>query len=200
MRILILGINFTPELTGIGKYTGELAQYLTGQGHQVHVVTAPPYYPHWRIAHGYRAWAYRQEDHCRCLGLSLPAVGAAPSRGIQPPGSPGFFCPLQLPHHACPVPLEASPGIVHCSRYCQRTDSLADCSPGWLQSLAAHPGFRAGCCLKPQNAARLGLGRKNPADEESQPCSTVLTIFPPFPGACLPAWHTRVCRLLKPHC
>ena len=61
MRILILGINFTPELTGIGKYTGELAQYLTGQDHQVHVVTAPPYYPHWRVTSGYHSWTYRQE-------------------------------------------------------------------------------------------------------------------------------------------
>lgn len=25
MKILIYGINFTPELTGIGKYTGEMA-------------------------------------------------------------------------------------------------------------------------------------------------------------------------------
>jgi colanic acid biosynthesis glycosyl transferase WcaI len=61
MRILILGINFTPELTGIGKYTGDLAHYLTQRGHQVHVVTAPPYYPHWRVITGYRSWAYQQE-------------------------------------------------------------------------------------------------------------------------------------------
>lgn len=61
MRILILGINFTPELTGIGKYTGELVQFLTRQGHLVHMVTAPPYYPHWRVADGYRAWVYRKE-------------------------------------------------------------------------------------------------------------------------------------------
>jgi hypothetical protein len=28
MRILIHGINFSPELTGIGKYSGELAAWL----------------------------------------------------------------------------------------------------------------------------------------------------------------------------
>jgi len=28
MRILIYGINYSPELTGIGKYTGEMAPWL----------------------------------------------------------------------------------------------------------------------------------------------------------------------------
>jgi colanic acid biosynthesis glycosyl transferase WcaI len=28
MKILLYGINFAPELTGIGKYTGELAAWL----------------------------------------------------------------------------------------------------------------------------------------------------------------------------
>lgn len=53
MRILIHGINYVPELTGIGKYTGEMAEWLAAQGHEVRVVTAPPYYPQWRIADGF---------------------------------------------------------------------------------------------------------------------------------------------------
>ncbi len=61
MRILVHGINFAPELTGVGKYTGEFASWLAEQGEQVRVVTAPPYYPAWRIADGYRAFAYRRE-------------------------------------------------------------------------------------------------------------------------------------------
>ncbi|EKD96978.1 MAG: hypothetical protein ACD_23C01156G0001 [uncultured bacterium] len=28
MKILLYGINFAPELTGIGKYTGEMAAWL----------------------------------------------------------------------------------------------------------------------------------------------------------------------------
>lgn len=57
MRILIHGINFSPELTGIGKYSGEMAEWLAAQGHEVRVVTAPPYYPQWRVAEGYvNAW------------------------------------------------------------------------------------------------------------------------------------------------
>jgi colanic acid biosynthesis glycosyl transferase WcaI len=53
VRILIHGINFAPELTGIGKYSGEMAAWLAGRGHEVRVVTAPPYYPQWRIAEGH---------------------------------------------------------------------------------------------------------------------------------------------------
>jgi len=59
MRILIYGINFAPELTGVGKYTGEMAEWLNGEGHSVRVVTAPPYYPAWKIGEGYSAWLYR---------------------------------------------------------------------------------------------------------------------------------------------
>jgi colanic acid biosynthesis glycosyl transferase WcaI len=61
VKILIVGINFYPELTGIGKYTGELAAYLAGQGHGVHVITTPPYYPHWQMQDGYHEWQYRKE-------------------------------------------------------------------------------------------------------------------------------------------
>ena len=53
MRILIHGINYSPELTGIGKYSGEMAEWLALQGHEVHVVTAPPYYPQWKVADGF---------------------------------------------------------------------------------------------------------------------------------------------------
>lgn len=53
MKILLYGINFTPELTGIGKYTGEMAAWLVAKGHDVRVVTAPPYYPAWKADPAY---------------------------------------------------------------------------------------------------------------------------------------------------
>ena len=54
LKILIHGLNFSPELTGIGKYTGEMALWLARRGHDVHVITTPPYYPAWRIDPPYR--------------------------------------------------------------------------------------------------------------------------------------------------
>jgi colanic acid biosynthesis glycosyl transferase WcaI len=54
MKILFYGINFSPELTGIGKYTGEMAQWFAEQGHDVRVITAPPYYPAWKVSENYK--------------------------------------------------------------------------------------------------------------------------------------------------
>ena len=62
MKILLYGINFAPELIGIGKYTGELAARLAARGHEVRVVTAPPSYPAWEITAGYSGKAYRTEQ------------------------------------------------------------------------------------------------------------------------------------------
>ncbi|GGA57359.1 glycosyltransferase WbuB [Edaphobacter acidisoli] len=61
MRILIYGLNYAPELTGIGKYTGEMAAWLAARGHEVRVVAAPPYYPAWSVREDYRARPYRVE-------------------------------------------------------------------------------------------------------------------------------------------
>ena len=61
MRILIYGLNYAPELTGIGKYTGEMSSWLASRGHEMRVVTAPPYYPAWSIREDYRGRLYRTE-------------------------------------------------------------------------------------------------------------------------------------------
>jgi colanic acid biosynthesis glycosyl transferase WcaI len=61
MKIILYGINFSPELTGIGKYTGEMAAWLASRGHEVRVVTAPPYYPDWAVGQGYSEWRYKTE-------------------------------------------------------------------------------------------------------------------------------------------
>lgn len=61
MKILIHGINYFPELTGIGKYTGEMAEWLVSRGHRVRVITAPPYYPAWQVAEDYSARGYAKE-------------------------------------------------------------------------------------------------------------------------------------------
>jgi colanic acid biosynthesis glycosyl transferase WcaI len=54
MRLLILGLNYAPEPVGIGRYTGELATWLAARDHQVQVITAPPYYPQWRLQPPFR--------------------------------------------------------------------------------------------------------------------------------------------------
>ncbi|OIN59108.1 glycosyl transferase [Arsenicibacter rosenii] len=61
MRILFYGINYFPELTGIGKYTGEMAEWLVSQGHAVDVITALPYYPEWKIKEEYSSKSWMTE-------------------------------------------------------------------------------------------------------------------------------------------
>jgi len=61
MRILIYGINYHPELTGTGKNTGMMAEWLAAHGHDVRMVAAPPFYPDWQVGAGYRSWTYRRE-------------------------------------------------------------------------------------------------------------------------------------------
>jgi len=62
MKILLVSMNFAPELTGIGKYSGEMVDNLVARGHEVRVVCAPPYYPTWKVQDGYSAGAYRTEQ------------------------------------------------------------------------------------------------------------------------------------------
>ena len=68
LRILIYGINYSPELVGIGKYTGEMATWLSGQGHEIRVVTAPAYYPDWQVWPTFSAWTYIKSNE---LGVKV---------------------------------------------------------------------------------------------------------------------------------
>ena len=61
-RILLLGGNFYPELTGIGKYNGEMIDWLAGHGHECTVVTTYPYYPYWKVQKPYdHSFWYKKE-------------------------------------------------------------------------------------------------------------------------------------------
>ncbi|MBI1220666.1 MAG: WcaI family glycosyltransferase [Rhodobacteraceae bacterium] len=62
MKLLILGINYSPELIGIAVYTSQLAEGLAMRGHQIELVTAQPYYPAWKIPEGWSRFGYRRES------------------------------------------------------------------------------------------------------------------------------------------
>ncbi len=61
MRILIWGINYAPEVTGIGPFNASMAEWLVSQGHEVEMVTAFPYYPEWRKQPDDRSRLYRTD-------------------------------------------------------------------------------------------------------------------------------------------
>ena len=62
MRILVVGINYAPDLVGVAKYNTELCEALDGHGHEVRMITAPPYYPDWKVPPAYASPLYRRED------------------------------------------------------------------------------------------------------------------------------------------
>jgi len=95
MRILIYGINFHPEPTGTGKYTGDMAHWLAGRGHDVRVVTAPPSYPHWRVLPEYSAWKYSRE----CFHLQNGNEKTSGVRHGQAPTIEIFRCPIWVPEN-----------------------------------------------------------------------------------------------------
>lgn len=53
MKILILSINYWPEVTGIGAFTTYRAEHLAAAGHEVEVCTTFPYYPSWKVPQEY---------------------------------------------------------------------------------------------------------------------------------------------------
>ncbi len=79
MRILIHGLNFAPELVGVGKFTGEIAEWLAENGHDVRVVTAPPFNPASKVAPGYSAWWYRRESRIYPCAANVSEHGSSPS-------------------------------------------------------------------------------------------------------------------------
>jgi colanic acid biosynthesis glycosyl transferase WcaI len=61
-RLLVVALNYAPELTGIGKYVGEMTEWLATKKVDIRVVTAPPYYPAWSIKSGYNGRRYKVEE------------------------------------------------------------------------------------------------------------------------------------------
>jgi colanic acid biosynthesis glycosyl transferase WcaI len=89
MRILFCGINYAPDLIGVAKYNTELCEWLKDNGHEIRIITAPPYYPAWSIPPAYRTWWYRRE-----LINDIPVTRAP----IYVPRTPSG--PKRLIHHA----------------------------------------------------------------------------------------------------
>jgi colanic acid biosynthesis glycosyl transferase WcaI len=113
LRIVIHGINYAPELIGVGRYTGEFAEYAAGQGHAVEVVTAVPHYPGWWVRPPYRNYCYRREIRNGVKIIRCPLILHRSGRGIW-----RLLAPLSFAVAAAPVVfwriLLSRPDIVIC--------------------------------------------------------------------------------------
>jgi colanic acid biosynthesis glycosyl transferase WcaI len=61
MRVIVWGINYAPEFTGIAPHSVALCEFLSGQGHEVEMVTSFPYYPSWQKCPEDRGRLYRTD-------------------------------------------------------------------------------------------------------------------------------------------
>lgn len=61
LTVLIVGINYWPEPTGIAPYTTAVAEHLAERGAFVEVLTGLPSYPSWTVPERYkRGWRFRE--------------------------------------------------------------------------------------------------------------------------------------------
>lgn len=60
-RFVLYSLNYAPELTGIGKYNGEMVRWFADHGYHMDVVCAAPYYPEWKIHQGFSGLRYSSE-------------------------------------------------------------------------------------------------------------------------------------------
>ena len=75
MRLLLFGLNYAPEPTSTGKYTGEMGSWLASRGHSVDAIVAPPYYPQWEVSEGYSNRGFTMEKRC---GVGVPSTSVRP--------------------------------------------------------------------------------------------------------------------------
>ncbi|WP_126245925.1 WcaI family glycosyltransferase [Chitinophaga rhizosphaerae] len=65
-RLLLIGGNYAPEPTGIGKFNGEMIGWLVNNGYECTVITTYPYYPQWKVQEPYARkarWFRRETSH-----------------------------------------------------------------------------------------------------------------------------------------
>ena len=78
-RVTIVGINYWPEPTGNAPYTSGLAEELAAIGREVHVVTAFPHYPAWKISPGYNGLRIVETISGVVVRRSQPYVPSRPA-------------------------------------------------------------------------------------------------------------------------
>lgn len=69
MKLLVLGINYAPEIISTAVYTTGLSEAMASYGHEVSVVTAQPYYPGWKVFQDYPKYGYRCEQPSENLSV-----------------------------------------------------------------------------------------------------------------------------------
>ncbi len=86
MKVTVIGLNYTPEPTGIAPYTAGAASGLREQGDEVEAITGYPHYPQWRVSPDYTGWSqHDQVDGVDVLRLRhpVPSSGQLVQRAVM---------------------------------------------------------------------------------------------------------------------
>ena len=85
-KVVLVGINYAPEVTGVAVNTVDMARSLRDAGHDVTVMTGMPHYPEWQVREPYRGRMRGEElvDGVRVMRFShyVPRHQSAISRGL----------------------------------------------------------------------------------------------------------------------
>lgn len=77
-RILLIGGNYAPELTGIGKYNGEMIHWFAQHGLDAMVLTTYPYYPQWSIQPKYKSKSHWYSKEVKKHGINVETIFRCP--------------------------------------------------------------------------------------------------------------------------
>ena len=83
MRLLILGINYAPEIISTGVYSTGMAEHLAAHGNDVSVITGQPYFPDWKIFDGWPNWRWKREQHNSVKIIHCPLYVPAKPTGAR---------------------------------------------------------------------------------------------------------------------
>ena len=61
IRVIVCGINYSPEVTGIAPFNRNLCDFFQAAGYDVRMGTSFAYYPHWRKTPADAGQAYRTD-------------------------------------------------------------------------------------------------------------------------------------------
>ncbi|MCY3747901.1 MAG: glycosyltransferase family 4 protein [Chloroflexi bacterium] len=84
MRVVVLGINYPPEVAGIAPQTAALCRHLAARGDEVVMLTAKPHYPAWRVSTSHRQSGFIRQALDGVRVLRLPSyIPARPGSLIR---------------------------------------------------------------------------------------------------------------------
>ena len=155
MRVLVVGINYSPDFMGVARYNTELCEALSLDGYDVRVITAPPYYPEWKIPAAYRTFFLRFEERNGVSIVRAPIYVPSLPSGAK-----------RLVHHAsfaissalctCWIALKWETtadnfgrALANVGTNCFLRFAINRCS-----FLASHPGFGNRRSIRPRSFAR----------------------------------------------